>query len=91
MKKSRSTDETLLWKLVEIEEKIAMLSTVLEGESLQKGEEIARLLEEIETIAVRSRHRVVEMGMEWVQVGQAAEEEGVVTEKEIRELLEAFA
>ena len=82
-------DDRIVWQLVAIEEQIDALSAILQEEPLQRKEEIFALLSQITEIAVRSRHRAVEMEVH--AVAEALPPEAQVTPKEIRELLEAFA
>ncbi len=82
-------DDRIVWQLVAIEEQIDALSAMLQEEPLQRKEEIFALLAQITEIAVRSRHRAVEMEVH--AVAKALPPEAQVTPEEIRELLEVFA
>jgi hypothetical protein len=90
MQSAEESREAVVWKLVKIEENVHKLACMLENEPLQKREAIDRLLDEIVTIATRSRRRIIEIGMHELQSVHSSDE-GIVTAKEIRELLEAFA
>ncbi len=82
--------EAVIWKLVRIEENVHKLALMLEAEPLHRREAIKTLLREIEEIAIRSRRRLIEAGMPELQ-HNSSDREKIVTAKEIRELLEAFA
>jgi len=74
--------------MVTIENDIARLSAYLEGESLRQRETIFALLHQIEATAAGCRKRLVAADVEKLT---NATEDAVVTPKEVRELLEAFA
>ena len=73
-----------------IEEDALQLSSVLASQPLQQRERIESLLSEITSLAIRSRQRVAGSGVV-VSYSHMNESDAVVTPKEIRELLEAFA
>lgn len=83
------TEDVLVMQLVKIEENIINLSIVLASQPLQRKEEIQSLMSEITSLAIRSREKI-ESGIISSQSYQS-ETDAVVTSKEIRELLEAFA
>jgi len=85
----RHKDE-IVWNLVSIENDISKLSVVLQGQKLQKEEMISTLLEEIETLAKDCRKRLVSLEFHAYQK-HSTDEKSLVTQKEVRELLEAFA
>jgi hypothetical protein len=90
MQRAEENREAVIWKLVKIEENVHKLACMLENEPLQKREAIDRLLDEIVTIATRSRRRIIEIGMLDSDTKERSFD-GIVTAKEVRELLEAFA
>ena len=90
MQRAEQNREAVIWKLVKIEENIHKLACLLENEPLHRREAVESLLDEIVMIATRSRRRMIEIGMLELQQEQSCED-GIVTAKEIRELLEAFA
>ena len=83
-------EESVIWKLVKIEENVTKLSSLLASQPLVERKAIERLLYEVEMIAIRCRRRLVEREIEEIEKSSAIEQ-GIVTPKEIRELLEAFA
>ena len=87
--KKRENDE-IVWKLVSIENDIARLAVILAKQPLEKRALIDDLLHDIETMAIDCRKRL--MMQEFKNYTPANKiKESIVTQKEIRELLEAFA
>jgi thioredoxin-related protein len=85
----RENDE-IVWKLVSIENDIARLAVILDKEPLEKRALIEDLLHDIETMAINCRKRL--MMLEFKNYTPANKiKKSIVTQKEIRELLEAFA
>jgi|GEM_PF-2605636 len=82
--------DAIVWNLVSIENDISKLSVVLQGQKLQKEEMISSLLKEIETLAKDCRKRLVSLEFHTYQK-HSTNEKSLVTQKEVRELLEAFA
>ncbi len=85
----QSSDE-IVWRLVSIENDIARLAEYLTSQSLENEEQIMRLLDDIEKEAIACRKRLVAL-----KFGAYEEcdnmQKSIVTQKEVRELLEAFA
>ena len=73
--------EEMIQGLVSIENDIVKLSVILKGQPLQRREIIMTLLQDIELTAVTCRKRL----------GATGFTNAIVTQKEVRELLEAFA
>ncbi|RUM67251.1 MAG: hypothetical protein DSZ05_03060 [Sulfurospirillum sp.] len=85
----KNKDE-IIWNLVSIENNISKLSVMLENQALQKGEMITRLLHEIESMAADCRKRMVVMEFK-AYAHHHVDGRTIVSQKEVRELLEAFA
>ncbi len=82
--------EEIIWDLVSIENNVAKLSVILEEQTLYKKEIIKILLHEIESTAANCRKRFV-MAEFRKNEKSIADTNAIVTHKEVRELLEAFA
>ena len=85
-----SPNDEIVWKLVSIENDIAKLGVILENQPLEKRVLNRDLLHEIETKAIDCRKRLMVLEFKNYRSEQAVKE-SLVTQKEIRELLEAFA
>jgi len=82
--------DAIVWNLVSIENDISKLSVMLKSQTLHKEQEIHHLLNEIETMAKDCRKRLISLDFKAYE-SDRQDEETAVTQKEIRELLEAFA
>ena len=82
--------EEIIWDLVSIENDVARLAVILEEQPLHRAETIGALLHEIESTAAECRKRLVATEFRKYETS-AADTRAVVTHKEVRELLEAFA
>jgi len=80
--------DDIVWNLVAIENDIAQLSVILQEQPLRQKEKIESLLEEIEAMAVKCRKKL--LGLE-LKNNNTFSSKSVVSQKEIRELLEDFA
>lgn len=81
--------DEIVWHLVTIENDLARLAVYLEGESLRQKSTIMSLIREIEATAAGCRKRLVAADVK--RLTNETEDAAVVTPKEVRELLEAFA
>ncbi len=77
----------LIWQLVSIEEDVQKIFTILKNDNDKENEEINKLLIQIEKLAIKSRKKIIHMMMDNTL---EAESKNIVTDKEIRELLEDF-
>ena len=82
--------KSIIWELVKIEESVMQLSSILAAQPLVERKTIDCLLSDIETIAINCRRSLVASQLQPNKKSTAIEQ-GIVTPKEIRELLEAFA